>query len=124
MCISTTSIRTFSVYKRGKRAGQCKKTNDKDGSEDNKTLCSAKWKNSVFIAFLRIPKLAKSKLTLFLMKIQTTTVNLDLCSLHFTMDSFLNKAQLDTRFKKRLTLKDYAVPTILDPTVMSQHKCE
>ncbi len=47
-----------------------------------------------------------------------------LCSLHFTMDSFTNEAQFDVGFPERLKLKDDAVPTILDPTVMSQHKCE
>ncbi len=47
--------------------------------------------------------------------------NLVLCSLHFTADSFTNKAQFDMRFSERLKLKDDAVPTILDPTVMSQN---
>ncbi len=43
-----------------------------------------------------------------------------LCSLHFTTDSFTNKTQFNTGFSKRLK-KDVAVPTILDPTIMSQH---
>ncbi len=43
-----------------------------------------------------------------------------LCSLHFTTDSFTNKAQFDTGFSERLKLKDNAVPTILDP--MSHHR--
>ncbi len=47
-----------------------------------------------------------------------------LCSLHFTTNSFKNKAQFDVGFSKRMNLKDDAVPTILDSTVMSQHKCE
>uniref|UniRef100_A0A671LYR6 THAP-type domain-containing protein n=1 Tax=Sinocyclocheilus anshuiensis TaxID=1608454 RepID=A0A671LYR6_9TELE len=47
--------------------------------------------------------------------------NLVLCSLHFTADSFTNKAQFDAEFSERLKLKDDAVPTILDPTVMSHH---
>ncbi len=42
------------------------------------------------------------------------------CSLHFTADSFTNKAQFDVGFSKRLKLKDDTVPTILGPTVMSQ----
>ncbi len=46
--------------------------------------------------------------------------NLVLCSLHFTADS-LNKAQFDMGFSERLKLKDDAVMTILDPTVMLQH---
>ncbi len=46
--------------------------------------------------------------------------NLVLCSLHFTTDSFTNKAQFDAGFSKRLKLKDEAVPAILDP-IMSQH---
>ncbi len=50
--------------------------------------------------------------------------NLVLCSLYFTVDSFTKKAQFYEGFSKRLILKD-ALPTILDPTVMSQqHKCE
>ncbi len=44
-----------------------------------------------------------------------------LCSHNFTTDSFTNKAQFDTGFSERLKLDDDAVPTILDPTVMSQH---
>ncbi len=50
--------------------------------------------------------------------------NLVLCSLNFTADSFTNKAQFDAGFSERLKLKDGAVLTILDVTVMSQHKCE
>jgi len=42
-----------------------------------------------------------------------------ICSLHFTADSFLNKTLFD--FLERLKLKDDAVTTILNPTVMSQH---
>ncbi len=42
------------------------------------------------------------------------------CSLCFTAD-YTNKAQFDAGFSKSLKLKDDAVPTILDPTVMSQH---
>ncbi len=37
------------------------------------------------------------------------------CSLHFTVDSFTNKAQFDVGFSKRLKLKDDVVLTILDP---------
>ncbi len=40
-----------------------------------------------------------------------------LCSLHFTADSFTNKARFNG-FSERLKLKDDAMPTILDPTVM------
>ncbi len=47
--------------------------------------------------------------------------NLVLCSLHFTADSFSNKKQFDAEFSERLKLKDDAMPTILDPTVMMQH---
>ncbi len=43
------------------------------------------------------------------------------CLLRFTMDLFKNKAQFDTGFSKRLKLKDCAVLTILDLTVMSHH---
>uniref|UniRef100_A0A673JTC3 THAP-type domain-containing protein n=1 Tax=Sinocyclocheilus rhinocerous TaxID=307959 RepID=A0A673JTC3_9TELE len=42
--------------------------------------------------------------------------NLVLCSLHFTADSFTNKAQFNTGFSERLKLKYDAVPTISDPT--------
>ncbi len=47
-----------------------------------------------------------------------------LCSFPFTADSFTNKAQFNAGFSERLKLKDNAVPTILDLTVMAQHKCE
>ncbi len=40
-----------------------------------------------------------------------------LCSLYFTVDSF-TKAQFDAGFSERLKLKDHAVLTILDQTVM------
>ncbi len=43
------------------------------------------------------------------------------CSLHFIADSFTNKAQFNAGFSERLKLKDDAVLTILDLTVMSQH---
>ncbi len=43
--------------------------------------------------------------------------NLVICSLHFTVDSFTNKAQFDAGFSKTLKVKD-AVPSILE------HKCE
>ncbi len=46
-----------------------------------------------------------------------------LCSLHFTADLFTNKAKFNAVFSERLKLK-YVVLTILDPTVMSQNKCE
>ncbi len=48
--------------------------------------------------------------------------NLVLCSFHFSADLFTNKAQFDAGFSERLKLKDDAVLTILDPTVMSQYK--
>ncbi len=38
-----------------------------------------------------------------------------ICSLHFTSDSFTNKAQFDAGFSERLKLKDDAVPSILEP---------
>ncbi len=41
--------------------------------------------------------------------------NLVLCSLHFTTDSFANKAQFDAGFSERLKLKDDATPNILNP---------
>ncbi len=80
------------------------------------------WKNSLCIAFLLIPTLGKSESTLFLMKIQTVSVR-TLSFDHFILlrIHLQNKAQW---FSERLKLKDDAVPTILDPTVMSQHKCE
>ncbi len=45
--------------------------------------------------------------------------NLGLSSLHFTTDSFTNKAQVDTEFSERLKLKDNIVLTILN--LMSHH---
>ncbi len=47
------------------------------------------------------------------MKIQTVSVR-TWSFVHFTADSFTNKAQFD-----KGKLKDDAVPIILDPTVMS-----
>ncbi len=47
--------------------------------------------------------------------------NLVICSLHFTMDLFTNKAQFDVGFSERLKLKDEAVLTILDQTVTSSN---
>ncbi len=44
--------------------------------------------------------------------------NLVLCSLHFTADSFTNKALFDKGFSERLKLKNDAVLTILDLTVL------
>ncbi len=46
-----------------------------------------------------------------------------ICSLHFTADSFTNKAQFDMGFSKRLKLKDYVVSTILD-LMWHHNKCE
>ncbi len=40
-----------------------------------------------------------------------------LCSFHFAVDSFTNKAQFDVGFSERLKLKDDAVQAILDLTV-------
>ncbi len=47
--------------------------------------------------------------------------NLVLCSLHVTMDLFTNKAQFDVQFSQRLKLKDHAVLTLLDSTVMAHY---
>ncbi len=44
-----------------------------------------------------------------------------LCSLHFTTDLLTNKTQFDVGFSERLKLKDDAVLTILDLTVILQH---
>ncbi len=47
------------------------------------------------------------------------------CSLHFTADSFTNKAQFDVGFSKRLKLKDDVVPTAnYIASDVSPHKCE
>ncbi len=89
-----------------------------------------KKKKSLYIAFLLIPTWGKSGWTSFLMKVQTAycvSKNSVLCSFHFAVDSFTNMAQFNTGFSERLKLKDDALPTILDPTVMLQvwqHKCE
>ncbi len=56
------------------------------------------------------------------MNIQTASVR-TLSFVHFIfMRIHLQKAQFDAGFSERFKLKDDAVPTILDPTVMSQHK--
>lgn len=39
--------------------------------------------------------------------------NLSLCSLHFTEGCFLNLAQFNAGYSKRLVLKDGAVPSLL-----------
>ncbi len=44
-----------------------------------------------------------------------------LCSFHFTADLFTNKTQFDAGFSERLKLKDDAVPTLFDPTVIAKH---
>ncbi len=44
-----------------------------------------------------------------------------LCSLHFTTDSFTNKAQFACSIFRKTETKDDAVLTILDLTVMSHH---
>ncbi|XP_056612376.1 uncharacterized protein LOC130428401 [Triplophysa dalaica] len=46
---------------------------------------------------------------------------LSVCSLHFTDDCFVNKAQVDAGFGERLRLKSSSVPSILDPTRVAQH---
>ncbi len=83
------------------------KPNDKDGSEVNKMLWSAKlWKNSVCVTFVLIPTLGKSAWTLF------------------SFYGFIYKQGTIWHMIFKQKLKDDAVPTILGPTVMSQHKCE
>ncbi len=47
--------------------------------------------------------------------------NIVFCSLHLTADSFTDKSQFNTGFSERLKLKDDAVLTILDLTVMSHY---
>ncbi len=49
--------------------------------------------------------------------------NLVLCTLHFTADSFTNKAQFNTGFSERLKLNDDALSTILNLTVTSHQMC-
>ncbi len=94
------------------------KPNDKDGSEDNKSLFIAKlWKNSIYMAFL----LKEWIYFIFNKDPDCISKNLVRCSLHFTTDLFTNNAQIDVGFSERLKLKDDAVPAILDMTVMSQH---
>ncbi len=65
--------------------------------------------------------LGKSERTLFFnVDLDRVSKNLVLCSLHFHFsDSITNIAQFNVGFSKRLKLK--TLPTILDPTVMSQH---
>lgn len=45
----------------------------------------------------------------------------NLSFIHFILDSFTNKAQFDAGFSQRMKLKNNAVPTVLDPTVMLHH---
>ncbi|XP_073693994.1 uncharacterized protein [Garra rufa] len=44
------------------------------------------------------------------------SVNAHVCSVHFSDDCFENKLQYDAGFARTLTLKNQAVPTLLDPT--------
>ncbi|XP_041843780.1 uncharacterized protein LOC121641607 [Melanotaenia boesemani] len=46
---------------------------------------------------------------------QQYSPNLVLCSLHFTEDCFLNRAQFCAGFSRRLLLKDGAIPTLMSP---------
>ncbi len=89
-------------------------------------LCSAKlWKNSICIAFLLIATLGKWMDFIFNEDPDHVSKNSVLCSLHFTTDLFTNKAHSTQDFQKGLKLKDNAVPTILDRTVMlPPHKCK
>ncbi len=93
------------------------KHNYKDGSEDNKTLYSAKlWKNTVY-AFLLIPTLGKRGQTLLVMKIQTASVR-TWSFVHFnTVDLFTNKAQFHTFSRNTETKRQYCAKYI-DLTVM------
>ncbi len=69
-------------------------------------LCSAKlWKNSVCIAFLLIPTLGKSEWNIFNEDPDSANKNLVLCSLHFTADSFTNKAQIRCGIFKKIETK-------------------
>lgn len=48
--------------------------------------------------------------------------NINLCALHFTDESFVNRAQYNAGFSARLLLKEGAVPTLLGhsgPSVVS-----
>ncbi len=74
------------------------------------TRCSVpSCEKTVFtLPFFLIPTLEKSGLTLFLMKTHTMSVR--------TFD-----AQFDAGFSERWKVKGDAVPTILDPTVMSHY---
>ncbi len=78
------------------------------------------WKNSVCVAFFLIPTLGKSELTIMKEDPDSASKNLVLCSINFTADSFINKAQFDEGCLKNLKLKDDTVPTIFYLTVMLQ----
>ncbi len=82
---------------------------DKDGSEDNKTLCSAnvrkEWMNFIFNDVS-----------------EHISNNSVFSSLHFTPALFTKKAQFLTVFSERWKLKEDAVPNILDLIVI--HTCE
>ncbi len=78
------------------------------------------WKNSVCVAFFLIPTLGKSELTIMKEDPDSASKNLVLCSINFTADSFINKAQFDEGCLKRLKLNDDTVPTIFYLTVMLQ----
>ncbi len=97
------------------------KPNDKDALKTTRRCAVPSCGNCLCIVIFLIPTLGKSGWTWFLMKFQTVSKNLVLCSLTFTTDSCTNKVQFDVGFSERLKLKDDAVPTMLNPTVMSHH---
>ncbi len=97
------------------------KPNDKNSSEDNKSLFIAKlWKNLHCLS--SDPSVRKEWIYFICNEVPDHISNNSvLCLLNFTTDLFTNKAQFDVGFSERLKLKDDAVSAIVDQTVMSQH---
>ncbi len=111
-----TPICTCSAEKRMRRS--TKKPNDKDGSEDNKMLCSAKlWKKLCLRCLASDPTVRKEWINLIFNEYPDRVIkNLVFCSLHFIRDSF-KKCMIRRRiFRKIQCCADYIES--------DGHKCE
>ncbi len=86
------------------------KPNDKDGTDDNKTMYSASCEKQSLHCLPSDLNIRKQWINFIFNEVSdSVSKNLVLCSLHFSMDSFANKAWFDAGFLGRLKLKDDAV---------------
>ncbi len=77
-------------------------TKRKDGSKDNKTLCSTKlWKKQYLHCLPSDPNVRKEWMNFIFNEVPDhVRKNSVLCSLHFTVDLFTNKAQFYVEFSE------------------------